>query len=502
MYVSSHLSSISVIRLKPSPRLSLSRDEIRAIYAQEEEAVIELVESLVARINALEERVEALENQQSKTSRNSSKPPSGDGFAKQTQSLRQKSNRSSGGQPGHPGSTLEWCAEPDYVESHPVTVCHGCGASLVNSPVADWEVRQVHDIPPLQLEVTEHQCEVKSCPNCGSLNRGQFPSEVQQSVQYGVHLQSLMVYLMELQLLPSQRVCELLSEVFGIEVSEGTLYNVRTRCFEALAASEVEIQQALLTADVVHFDETGFRVKQTLWWLHVACTESLTYYFVHPKRGQLAMEDMGILPQFGGTGVHDGLKSYVQYGFCHSLCNAHHLRELLFISERYHQGWAEQMTTLLREMNRLVAAAKEAGSVELGLSEISQLEQQYGEILQLGFQANPPEEIPEGQPKPRGRVKQSPAKNLLDRLATQQNAVLRFIHDFAVPFDNNQAERDLRMMKLKQKISGCFRSPAGAVMFCRIRSYLSTLRKQGVNLWDALVQVFMGPPMSPIPNAE
>ena len=488
--------------MKPSPRLSISRDEIRAIYAQGEEAVIELVESLVARINALEERVEAVENQQSKNSRNSSKPPSGDGFAKQTKSLRPKSNRSSGGQPGHPGSTLEWSAEVDYVEHHPVTACYGCGLSLVDHPVEDWEMRQVHDLPPIQLAVTEHQCEVKSCPHCGRLNRGQFPTEVQQSVQYGVHLQSLMVYLMELQLLPSQRVCQLLSEVFGIEVSEGTLYNVRARCFEALAPSEVEIQQALLNSDVVHFDETGFRVKQSLWWLHVASNESLTYYFVHPKRGQLAMNDMGILPQFGGTSVHDGLKSYAQYACFHSLCNAHHLRELTFIVERYQQDWADQMMTLLGKMNRLVEVAKDSGAEALEPSQITQLEQQYVEILQLGFKANPPEVIAADQPKPRGRPKQSPAKNLLDRLATQQDAVLRFIHDFQVPFDNNQAERDLRMMKLKQKISGCFRSQEGASMFCRIRSYLSTLRKQGVNIWDALVQIFMGVPLSPIPKAE
>jgi transposase len=246
---------------KPSPRLSISRDEIRAVYAQGEDAVIALVESLVARINALEDRVEALENQLSKTSRNSSKPPSGDGFKKKTKSLRTKSNRPSGGQPGHPGNTLEWSAEVDEIEVHPVTACQGCGASLQQTPVSDWEVRQVHDLPPMKIEVTEHHCEIKCCPDCGILNRGQFPHEVSQSVQYGVHLQSLIVYLMEQQLLPSQRVCELLSEVFEIEVSEGTLYNVRARCFEALGPAEQAIRQALLEVDVVHFDETGFRVK-------------------------------------------------------------------------------------------------------------------------------------------------------------------------------------------------------------------------------------------------
>jgi transposase len=487
---------------KPSPRLSISRDEIRAVYAQGEDAVIALVESLVARINALEERVEALENQLSKTSRNSSKPPSGDGFKKQTKSLRVKSNRPSGGQPGHPGNTLEWSAEVDEIEVHPVTVCQGCGASLQQTPVSDWEVRQVHDLPPMSIEVREHHGEIKCCPDCGILNRGQFPQDVSQSVQYGVHLQSLIVYLMEVQLLPSQRVCELLSEVFAITVSEGTLYNVRARCFEALGSAEQEIRQTLLGADVVHFDETGFRVKNQLWWLHVACTESLTFYFVHEKRGQKAMDEMGILPQFTGKGVHDGLKSYFCYVLSHCLCNAHHLRELIFIAERYEQKWAEEMNILLVEMNRQVNEAKAQGQTALAFSQIALLEQQYFEIVQRGFAANPPEGVPEGEVRQRGRPKQSAAKNLLDRLSANSEAVLRFIHDFGVPFDNNQAERDIRMMKLKQKISGGFRAQSGAVMFCRIRSYLSSLRKQGVNIWDALVQIFMGCPISPIPVAE
>lgn len=488
--------------MKPSSRLSISQDEIRAVYAQGEAAVIALVESLGERINALEDRVEALENQQSKNSRNSSKPPSGDGFKKQTKSLRPKSNRSSGGQEGHPGSTLEWSDEPEQVETHRVETCLGCGESLVNTAVAEWEVRQVHDLPLIQLEVTEHQCEVKCCSNCGVLNRGRFPQEAQNSVQYGAHLQGLIVYLMELQLLPSHRVCQLLAEVFGIEISEGTLYNVRSRCFEALAASEVEIHQALQGSEVVHFDETGFRVKNQLWWLHVACTDSLTFYFVHPKRGQLAMDEMDILPHFAGTGVHDGFKSYAQYGVLHGLCNAHHLRELVFIVERYQQDWANQMIALLGKMKDQVDEAKGSGASALAPSALAELEQNYGDLLKLGFDTNPPEPIAENAPKRRGRLKQSPAKNLLDRLQSQQDAVLRFLYDFEVPFDNNQAERDLRMMKLKQKISGCFRSPFGAQMFCRIRGYLSTMRKQGGNVLDAIVQLFRGAPISPIPTAE
>jgi transposase len=488
--------------LKPEARLTISRDEIRAVYAQGEDAVIELVEGLVARINRLEERVEALENQLSKHSRNSSKPPSGDGFGKRTKSLRPKSERSSGGQLGHPGSTLEWCDQPAAVAVHGVERCAGCGLSLEQTTVQDWDVRQVQDLPLIEIAVTEHQCEIKCCPGCGVLNRGQFPPEVQNSVQYGPNLQGLMVYLMTQQLLPSARVCELLLEVFGVEVSEGTLYNVRSRCFEALAAAEMAIKTAIQTSAVIHLDETGLRVNNKLWWLHVACTDSLTFYFVHTKRGQMAMDAMGILPQFTGTGVHDGLKSYTQYGFTHGLCNAHHLRELVFITERYQQDWADQMSTLLVAMKRQVDAAKALGKTALEAAELASFEQQYATILKLGFDTNPPAPVPEDQPKSRGRPQQSPAKNLLDRLQSQQDAVLRFLYDFAVPFDNNQAERDLRMMKLKQKISGCFRAADGARMFCRIRGYLSTLRKQGHNVLDALVQLFMGDPISPIPAAE
>lgn len=482
--------------------LKISRDEIREIYAQGEEAVITLVESLVERINGLEARVEALENQLKKNSHNSSKPPSSDGFGKRTKSLREKSDRSSGGQPGHPGSTLDWCEHPDSVLIYPVKACSGCGLSLKNIPLKDRELRQVHDLPMIQIAVTEHQSEIKCCPGCGMLNRGKFPPEVQTVVQYGPNLQGLMVYLQDLQLIPSGRVRELLADVYGVEVSEGTLYNVRSRCFNALDEIEQEIKGALIDSPVVHFDETGFRVKSKLWWLHVACTDGLTFYFVHTKRGKLAMDAMNILPQLKGTAVHDGLKSYGQYEVLHSLCNAHHLRELIFIAERYAQAWAAQMIALLIEMNQAVKGAKSLDLTGLAPSQIVAFEKQYTDILQNGFAANPPIPIPENQSKPRGRPKQHPAKNLLDRLKSHSEAVKRFIHNFEVPFDNNQAERDLRMMKLKQKTSGCFRSEQGAVIFCRIRGYMSTLRKQGANVLDALVQLFMGDPVSPISLPE
>ena len=466
------------------------------MYAQGEEAVIALVEGLLESIEQLGARVEVLEGKASKTSRNSSKPPSGDGFGKRTKSLRRQSEKNSGGQPEHPGHTLEWRADVEQVVEHPVRQCEGCGATLEEEPVEQWRLRQVHDIPKIAIEVTEHRVEVKTCPHCGQENEGKFPTEATNVVQYGPRLKGVMVYLMEGQLLPSARICELLSEVLGVEVSEGTLYTTREQCFKQLEPIANEIQAAITASGVVHFDETGMRVNGKLWWLHVACTSGLTYYFVHPKRGPVAMDGMGILPEFAGKAIHDGWKSYDDYGCEHFLCNAHHLRELQFILERYEQPWAFQMSLLLVTILRQVQTAQTQGHTALPPEQVQAFETRYQAILHQGLAANPHLAPPPNEPKKRGRPKQSPPRNLLLRLQSKQASVLGFMYDFAVPFDNNQAERDIRMMKLKQKISGCFRSPDGAKMFCRIRGYLSTLRKQGQNVLDALIALFSGKPQS------
>jgi transposase len=484
--------------LKQAPqKLTISKDEIRACYAQGEEAVIVLVESLVARINALEARIEVLENQKSKDSKNSSKPPSGDGFAKRTKSLRTKSGRKSGGQKDHPGSTLEWCEEVDEVFIHPVVDCKSCGRSLEFVEVLNLRCSQVQELPPIKLMVHEHQAEEKCCPNCGVLNQGKLPAFVNSLVQYGPGLKGLMVYLMEGQLLPSERARELLQEVIGCEISEATLYNTRLRCYEELAAVEAYIKSGIQVAPVVHFDETGLRVKSKLMWLHVACNGWLTAYFIDPKRGQLAMDAIDILPNFEGVSVHDGLASYGKYDSTHALCNAHHLRELRFVVERYEQDWASDMMTLLVEIKTNIAIAEADGETTLTLTQIADFERRYQEIIEAGLSANPPPPIDPDLPTAKGRRKQTPPKNLLDRLQLHQSAVLLFMHDWRVPFDNNQAERDLRMMKLKQKISGTFRSFEGAQQFCRIRGYISTLRKQGIQVLDALKLVFMETPLFP-----
>jgi transposase len=487
---------------QPKRSIQLSEAEIRAIYGEGEAAVVSLVTELLERLSRLEAEVKELKGQLSKDSRNSSKPPSGDGFGKRTRSLRRKSDQSSGGQAGHPGQTLEWSPDPDVVERHPVGECSGCGASLATVPVEDVLARQVFDLPPIALVVSEHQVEVKGCPHCGQVNQGSFPPEANTVVQYGPRLRGMMVYLMEGQLLPSKRVCDVLRDLVGVTVSEGTLYNAREQCFEHLASIESEIQQAIQDAAVVHFDETGMRVNQRLWWLHVASTQGLTYYFAHPKRGQVAMNEMGILPEFSGHAVHDGWKSYQGYDCEHVLCNAHHLRELQYILEHYGQGWAFQMSLLLSTIHHTVEAVKAEGKSALSNPDLTAFEARYQAILDQGLVDNPLPPPAKGRPKKRGRPKRSPPRNLLERLRTHQASVLGFMHDFTLPFDNNQAERDLRMMKLKQKISGSFRSENGARQFCRIRGYLATLRKQGLNVLDALLDLFAGNPQSPLPQPE
>lgn len=497
-----HLIQWIPISLKAQPGKRISRDEIREVYRQGEDAVITLVEGLLDRIESLESRLSEVESQLKKNSRNSHQPPSSDGFKKRTKSLRQKSHRPSGGQPTHPGKTLEWSETVDAIVVHRVEQCHDCGHSLAVVPATDLEARQIHDLPALSLQVIEHHCEEKLCPHCGCINHGSFPSEVSAPIQYGPRLKGLSVYLMDGQLLPSKRVQHLLNDVYSCHLSEGSLYRYRAECYNRLEQIESQIKLGLLQSAVTHFDETGFRIMAKPQWLHVACNSTLTYYFPHPKRGRDAMNEMAILPEFKGISVHDGWSSYRQYGCHHALCNAHHLRELQSVVERFGQTWARKMMALLSQMNQRVRHRRDYGLHSLPEDTLVQFEGRYRSLIASGLRVNRPKSIETDKTRKRGRLKQSPPKNLLDRLNRYQSQVLAFITDFRVPFDNNQAERDLRMMKVKQKISGAFRSEEGAKQFCRIRGYLSTLRKQGNDVLKALQLLFMGIPTIPNTGAE
>jgi transposase len=474
----------------------MTRESIAEVYRQGLEAVVGLVEQLLEQVTALTGRVKELEQQRALDSHNSSKPPSTDqrGSKPAPKSLRQRSGRKSGGQPGHTGATLALSGAPDRVVVHAPERCVGCGASLAEAPTVAVERRQVIDLPPELVEVIEHQVETRRCP-CGTTARGSFPDGVAASVQYGAGLKALAVYLNQQQLIPTARTAEILADVFGCaSFSEGTLGTAVEECYAGLEGVESAVQAGVRQAAVAHFDETGLNIGGTLHWLHVASTPHLTHYAWHQKRGAAAADEIGILPGFTGTGVHDGLTSYWRYGWAHALCNAHHLRELTFVEERLGQAWARDMKTLLGEIKQAVDAARSGGAADVPADRQQAFVVRYRSILTAGYEANPPPERPVGQ---RGRPKRGKVLSLLDRLRDHEEATLAFMRDFAVPFDNNQAERDLRMVKVQQKVSGCFRQPQGAARFCRIRGYLSTARKQGQRALSCIEGVFRGHPFLP-----
>lgn len=475
-----------------------SSDELLTIIAQQQAIMAAQAQA----ITALQARVKELEGRLTMDSRNSHKPPSTDASRRRTQSLRRPSGKKPGGQPGHPGQTLRMAAEPDTVMEHRPEGCASCGASLAGVVPIKVERRQVIDLPPLHWETIEHRVEHLCCPACGHATAGVFPPEARQMVQYGPHVRGLLVYLLVQQLLPYDRAEQMLSDLFGTAPSAATFAGAVEDCAAGLDAVETQIKQSIVTADVAHFDETGFYIEGKRQWLHVASTPLLTYYTAHPQRGKTATDAAGILPQFTGCAIHDGWSTYFGYDGCaHGLCNAHHLRELTYQEEQEGQPWARKLQDLLLEMKRATEEAQLAGQTALSASTLRDFDGRYGQILDEGLTLHPPA-IERRSPGQRGPIKQSKARNLLERLRDHRASVLAFLYDFRVPFENSQAERDIRMMKVKQKISGCFRSAHGAAAFCRIRGYLSTLRKQGHPMLAALRRVFMGDPLIPAIEAE
>lgn len=453
--------------------------------------------NLRAECQVLREQVQVLREQVAKDSRNSSKPPSSDGLSKpKPKSLRQSSGRRTGGQPGHQGHTLRMVENPDHTVRHALVCCSGCGRSLEKQEPERVERRQVFDLPAPKLEVTEHLGEIKTCP-CGCINRATFPPEAVAPVQYGPRVKSVAVYLAEYQLLPFDRLTEIMRDIFACDsFSQGTLANFKTDCSQRLQPVEEIIRKLASAEPVMGFDETGVRAIGSLHWLHTASTELLTYFFAHKRRGTEAMDKAGILPKYQGVAVHDFWKSYLDYDCNHALCNAHLLRELIFLWEQQGQKWAKEMIDHLLEIKGAVDGASTADLNALPPTDQARFLQGYERIVQTGYEQNPVAKPPPG-PKRRGRRKQSKARNLLDRFRDYPTGILAFMSDFAVPFDNNLSERDLRMMKLRQKISGTFRCFKALENFCRIRGYVSTARKNGVNALDSLQRVFLGTPFVP-----
>ena len=463
-------------------------------YQCENERLKREVHELREALQAAEQRIQELTGLLAQNSRNSHWPSSGDkGRKGSSKSLRRASGKQAGGQEGHAGYTLEFKAEADEVRVHRPQQCQHCQALFAESerPVA-VDRRQVHDLPPRELVVYEHQAMTLQCRRCGQMSQGTFPADVTAPVQYGPQVQQLGVYLKMEQFIPYERLRRLFADLFGLKLSPGTLQNSVRRAAERVQPVVKAIKEGIIASPVGHFDESGLYIGGQRHWLHSAGTVALTFYYPHRQRGRKATDAAGILPRFRGTAVHDAWSAYRQYAQCrHALCNEHHRRELTAVAETAGQRWAVHFMHFLLGAKEVVAQAQLGGMTALPSAKLDQIERLYARLIQAGLQANPPPAAgwPRGK---RGRVKKTKARNLVERLHKHRPEVLAFVYDFNVPFDNNLAERDIRMIKVQQKISGCFRSQEGAEDFCALRSYISTMRKQGISVWDALASLFFG----------
>jgi transposase len=437
--------------------------------------------ALRASLQLLLTLVTLLLNRLGLNSRNSSKPPSSDPNRKKK---RNNGNNSPGAQKGHTGNHLELVDDPDHVES--LTVDRATLPTDGTFQCIGYERRQVFDIQ-ISRVVTEYQAEILEDER-GRRVVAPFPDPVKVKTQYASGVKIHSVYMSNFQLLPYKRIEEHFADQFDIPLSAGSIYNFNKEVYERLAPFEDWVKRALSKALLLHADETGINIGGKRKWLHVVCSATLTLLMPHDKRGGEAMAAMGVLPEYTGTLVHDHWKPYYQLPCYHALCNAHHLRELERAWEQDQQQWAKQMQALLLEINKAVDAA---GGV-LNTTEAEAFRERYRQLLKAAQTECPPPDESQRKKGQRGRLKRSKSRNLLERLIQYEEDVLRFMVKLDVPFTNNQGERDLRMSKVQQKISGCFRSELGAKIFSRIRSYLSTCQKNGVSSEVALRLLYEG----------
>jgi transposase len=437
---------------------------------------------LAAHTFALQTEVRRLRDSAAQNSRNSSRPPSTDKPEKpQPKSLRKKSGRKPGGQPGHPGHTLQFSDTPEHTEIHPLRECP-CGEDLRHEPALDFERRQVFDLPSLKLECTEHRAEIKECPCCHQTCTAPFPADIKAPVQYGKNFRALLAYLYDAQEGASLRIGEMCEEMFSFAVSEATLQSARQELYQALEPFEERLVEILPQEPILHADETQVPINKVDHWLHCICTPLLTFFAIHLKRGKEAIEAIGILPRFTGWLMTDFLSSYLALENClHTFCKSHLMRELVFLFEQHQQAWAKDLYDLFLEMLQCIKDRK-SRDAPMGRKEFKKWQRRYRDILQAGRQANPlsPAQLA------RKRAKQSKEQNLLDRLEGYEDCIVAFLWEWDLPFTNNEAERAFRMMKTRLKISGCFRTLQGACRHVRIRSYISTVRKHGLPVLEQL----------------
>ena len=493
---------------KPEALIVLLRKELQSVKRTLAQKSAELLQErqlnhqLRRRLHELECSIDSGTPNVERDSHNSNLPPSLDPPWKKvqrTRSLRKKSGLRVGGQVGHSGATLRQVPQPDYIISHSVDVCRDCGASLDQSQPQRIIRRQVFDISDGRVKVTEHKAESKLCPVCRTITKAAFPASVRAPVQYGQGVLSRSVYLHLYQLLPVARTAETMTDLFGCHLSAATVQRAARLSSGKLLHTELRLKAGLRDSSIIGADETGLRVAGQGAYIHVARTEELTHYAFDARRGKAAMDEIGILPQFKGTLVRDGFASYQWYGQCHhSLCNAHLLRDLIFVEESSPEQkvWTTPLTKLLLKIKHKVALAKTQPEGELSQRVKTDFLRRYDRLVRRADRLNPPplKRKAESAATKKPATQLTP-RRLINRLQRRRDEVLRFMSDRSVPFDNNGSERDLRMVKLQQKISGCFRTPDGARSFCRVRSYLSTARKQGHSLLSSLERAFNGKPL-------
>jgi len=461
----------------------MTREEAIVIYRQGEEAV-------VSKFMEFDERLKRLEEKLNMNSSNSSKPPSTDNkLSKRKKGSQKPSNKKRGGQLGREGKSLKMVKRPDRVVKLKPERCKCCHKDISEIESKKVIKRQLFDTPPVTIEVTEYQRHTVCCPYCKTDNRAEFPKELKAPTAYGNNLKSLISYLNTYQMLPYERISEFIEDIFKHKISTGSIYNFLQEGFDKLEAFEISVKDRLLQQEVIHVDETGVNVSGELKWIHITTTDKIALYAVHNKRGKEAINDIGIFPHYQGIAVHDHWSTYISYkSMEHSFCNAHILRELQSEIDTNGYQWAKDMQKMLKDANKQVKESKKKHCNALLKPQIEKYFNRYNKITQGALRYYPP---PIKSNK-KGKVKQPKGKNLLDRLIGYKNETLRFIYDFRVPFTNNLAERDLRMIKVKQKISGTFASFNGAAFFCRLRSYIVTIRKNGLSVMDALRMCYKG----------
>ena len=466
-----------------------SYDELAALVVEQARVIAELR----ARVAALEAENSELKRRLGMNSTNSSKPPSSDSpFTKPApKSLRRKSGRKPGGQPGHPGSTLALVADPNERKRHEPGLCTGCGVDLVDAPEVGMERRQVFDLPPMTVRVTEHQLIARRC-GCGTTTCGTAPEGVSAPVQYGPRITAIILYLYVGQFLSKKRTALALAELFGTPVSDATVASVAARAADGLGEFLSQVGDRIAASAVAGFDETGLRVAGALHWVHCARTGKYTLITCHRRRGRKGIDDAGVLTRFRGVAVHDAWAPYDTYADAeHQLCCAHAQRELAAVAAVAGPDvdwcWATQAGDALVAMQKLVAEAIAAGTNTVNRDALANQVQLYRSAAQIGLT----------QTAARSSTAMRKHHALARRLLDRQDDYLRFTTDWRIPADNNGSERDIRMIKLRQKVSGCLRTLTGARQFCAIRSYLSTATKHGRNFFDVLVMLAEGRPWLP-----